>query len=146
MGIIDRFFAKTPRRVELAEYEAFFSILAATALCDKKLASEEVEELHGLCHRLPIFVGLPTAELNAMVDRVVDRLNHDFDGSLTIAIRSLNEEMRQSAFIHALEIIAADRVINEDEEKFVDELATKLNIDSEFIDKAAEIIGIKNKV
>ena len=110
------------------------------------MAAEETEELSALCHRLKMFVDLPTAEVNAMVDRVLDRLRRDFDGTLTIAIQSLKEDdMRQSAYVHALEIIAADREVDETRDIIFRGSQDKSKIDPAFIEKAGEVIGIKNK-
>ena len=128
----------------MPEHEAYLTIVAAAALCDKKLTSEEVEEIHALCHRLKIFIELPTGELNSMVERVMHGLGRDFDRAVLSALQSIKEDMKRSLFIQALDIISADREVNEPEEIFLTDLAVKLGIDGEFKENAAEIIAIKN--
>ncbi len=147
MAIFEKYFAKRVKPVELVpEHEAFFSVLAAAALCDRKMAPEEIEEIQALCHRLKMFIELPTVQINTMVERVIDRLTHDFEATLTTAIRSLSDnEMRKAAYIHALEIVAADRDVNEHEVLFLSDLEANLDIETDFIEKASEVIGIKNK-
>jgi tellurite resistance protein len=127
------------------EHEAYFTVVAAAALCDRNLGSEETEELHAICRRLKMFMQLPTGELNSMIANVIGSLGRDFDGAVTSAVRSLNNnEMARSVFIQALDIVSADREINKREISFLTDLAEILEIDDGFNEKAAEIIATKN--
>jgi hypothetical protein len=147
MAIFEKFLRTRPKPTALvAEHEAFFTVLAAAALCDRKLAPEESEELHAICHRLKMFVSLSNAEVDSMVYQVFEKLAQDFEGAVTTAIRSIKEEeMRRAVYANALDIVFADRIVNEHEKLFLDDLETNLKIDPAFMERAAEVIGIKNR-
>lgn len=130
----------------LPEHEAFFTILAAAAMCDQRMSVEEQQELQALSQRLKIFVELPTAQTNAMFEKVFVSLKADFKAAYRSALKGLTDQMGQAAFVHALDIISADREVNEAEEDFLNELASHLDLAPSFKEKAAEVIAIKNSI
>jgi len=67
-------------------------------------------------------------------------------GLLDIAIPKLKNELRQTAFAQAVDMVIADGEVNALEEEFIEKLKNGLNIEDSIAEHCVEIVSIKNKI
>lgn len=85
-------------------------------------------------------------QLESLISRYLKIIKNDGVGSLiTAAVGFLNENLKESAFINAVELILIDGVLGEKEQGFLDKLQEAENVIHEFAEKVIEILIIKNR-
>jgi tellurite resistance protein len=124
--------------------EAFLAVLFAASTCDDRLSSEERDELLALVHRSRVLKVLSTDQLAAINVTIASRLR-DTDTALRDACIALPEEMRPTAFAHALDLVLADGQISEDEADFLNTLILHLQLSGGDVERIADVILLKNR-
>jgi uncharacterized tellurite resistance protein B-like protein len=124
--------------------EAFLAILFSAVTCDGELAAVEHEELMALAHRSRALKSVSVKQLADLNAKIVDRMRRS-DAMLAEACAALPEEMRLSAFTHALDLVLADGELNRDEALFLDHLSLHLELARADIERVADVIVEKNR-
>lgn len=124
--------------------EAFIAILFAAATCDGRLSGEEHEELLALVHRSRLLKALSEDQLTEISVRIASRLR-SADSALCDACKALPEEVRLTAFTHALDLVLADGQLSQDEADFLNTLTSCMELNGEDVERVADAIIIKNR-
>lgn len=123
--------------------EAFVAILLNAVTCDGEMAAVEYEELLALAHRSRALKSLSPQQLGDINVTVAERLRAEPD-ALAHACAALPEEMRLSAFAHALDLILADGELKREEADFLNTLILRLGLARDDVERVASVISIKN--
>ena len=130
--------------VAWSKEEAFLAVLFAAATCDGTLSGEEQEELLALVHRSRVLKVLSTDQLAAINVTIASRLR-DADTALRNACVALPEEMRLTAFAHALDLVLADGQISDDEADFLNTLILHMHLSGADVERIADVMLLKNR-
>ncbi len=124
--------------------EAFYALLLAAAFADREIQKEEERELNALVARTPTLAALSDDRKSALHKRLCRLLEKDFASTVESACASLPEDMRVSAFSHAVDIVYADRVIYPQEARYLNKLVELLGIDEAKAESVATAMKEKN--
>ena len=111
--------------------KAIMTIVIAAVKADGEVSGEEIGRLRSMCARSPVFVSNSKEEDDAVIsfaDNVTTQLKAD---AIVKAAAALKQDLRETAFAFACEVILADGVVGEDEDTFISMLAEKLEIAEE---------------
>jgi uncharacterized tellurite resistance protein B-like protein len=125
-------------------HEAFYCLLAAAAWADGKVQTEEDKEIAALANRTPTLSKIPEADIKVINGRIVRRLNDDFQGSVERACASLPDDMKRSAFCHAVDIVYADRHVLPEEARYLNKLVELLAVPVDEATTIARVFETKN--
>jgi uncharacterized tellurite resistance protein B-like protein len=126
MGLFDGF---TQRAFDnFNEQQAIMAIVIAAIKADGHISSEEVQRLRAMCALSPIFASNSSDQDTANIqfaDTMTDQLG---DQAVAKAAAVLSPALRETAFAFATDMVLADGVLGPSEERFVDDLAKKLEL------------------
>jgi uncharacterized tellurite resistance protein B-like protein len=147
MGLFDKFLGgQSSENVKLSPAEAFAGLVIATVGGDGHLSDEETRAANAVFGRMRLFGPISTDQFSAMIDRLVGYLNkHGADWLITKSTSALPEELHQTAFITAVDLVFADGSVEAAERALIERLQTTLNVPDEFAVKVVEVISIKNR-
>ena len=138
----------------LSDDEAFLAILIGAARADGVVSPEEAHELAALTARtktLATLTGARVSELRLRIEGKIrtQGLSAVLGEACQTILNSKNPpdviRMRaESVFTHALDLVFADREVNQKEQEYIEELASHLNIDEVRGKQIASVIEIKN--
>lgn len=142
------------RSSTLSDDEAFLAILLGAARADGVVSPEESNELAALTSRTKSLSGLSGSRVSEIRLRLDEKFKNqgvqNVLGEACLAIiagKHPPEEIRMRAefvFAHALDLVFADREVNQKEQEYIEELATQLKIDDVRAKQIAAVIEIKN--
>ena len=145
MGLFDNLFGSKTAK-EFQKTDAFAGILLGASACDGHAADEEIQALFTITGRMKMFEGFTSNKWNSMMDNLLKVLKKD--GPIKLVERCANalpDELRQTAFANAADIILADGVVEEEEKEFLDHVQKMLDIDGDTALTIVEVMIIKNK-
>ncbi len=126
MGLFDGF--KQRGFDNFNEQQAIMAIVIAAIKADGHISSEEVQRLRAMCALSPIFASNSSDQDTANIqfaDTMTDQLGA---AAVAKAAAVLSPALRETAFAFATDMVLADGVLGPSEERFVDELAKKLEL------------------
>jgi tellurite resistance protein len=145
MGLFDNLFG-TKSTKEFSKADAFAGILLGASACDGHAADEEIQALFTITGRMKMYEGFTSNKWNSMMDNLLKVLKKD--GPLKLVERCANalpDELRQTAFANAADIILADGVVEDEEKEFLDHVQKMLEIDGDTALTIVEVMIVKNK-
>lgn len=107
---------------------AVMTIVFGAMTADGEVEDEEITRLRSMCARSPIFASNSKDEDDAVirwVNDAIDRLGND---ALSTAAEALTPELRETAFAFACEMVLADGIVGQDEERYIGKIAEALDI------------------
>jgi tellurite resistance protein len=133
----------------MGKEEAFFAVLAVAMFIDGKVAPEEQEELAALAHRTKTLKQIGDDQIRKWLGDWRDDLEDKtkIKNLIANAVSSLSrepKEMRMSVFLHACDIVFADRVINVQEQEYLRDLIKKFELDENEAAVNMRALKIKN--
>lgn len=143
MGLFDGF---KNSNSQISEYEAYIAIIVAAMGVDGDIADEEIESLVTNLRRLPSYSNNFDIVQNVFNKCMKIIRSSGASGLLDIAIPKLKNELRQTAFAQAVDMVIADGEVNALEEEFIEKLKNGLNIEDSMAEHCVEIVSIKNKI
>jgi tellurite resistance protein len=145
MGLFDNLFGAKLTK-EFSKTDAFAGILLGASACDGHIADEEVQALFTITGRMKMFEGIPSNKWNSMIDNLQKVLKKEGPLKLVeLCANALPDELRQTAFANAADIILADGVVEDEEKEFLDHAQKVLEIDGDTALTIVEVMIIKNK-
>jgi hypothetical protein len=132
----------------LNKRRSFVMLIYLAMIADGYDAPEEREEVFALLDRVRTLRGLSNIELQKLLEATVrdagaktplhllEKATRYFRGK---------DEMAKSVFMHAADILLADRALVDSEEKFIEQLAFYLQIDADEGSRLFETLKIKNR-
>jgi len=117
---------------DLSEAKALLKVIVSAAYADGKLTPQEEDAFLAKLGRIRGLTGKSEEQLQELVDELfeeIDQLNVDglIDEAASYFIR--NPDLAESAYAHALDVVAADGIINDREEVMIKKLGHSLQID-----------------
>ncbi|MCF7976316.1 MAG: tellurite resistance TerB family protein [Phycisphaerae bacterium] len=143
MGLFDGLKSKTTPTFD--PQKAIMTIVIAAIKVDGNVSSEEVGYLRSMCARSPIFANNSKDEDDSVIDfalNVTDQLGME---AVQQAAGSLTEELRETAFAFATEMVLADGIVGDKEESFITELAEMLGVNRDLAHAIIEVTLIRGR-
>lgn len=141
MGLFDGM--KTKMSPTFDPQKAIMTIVIAAIKVDGNVSDEEIGYLRSMCARSPIFANNTKDEDDSVIDfasNVTEQLAMD---GVKRAAESLTEELRQTAFAFATEMVLADGMVGDQEEAFITDLAEMLGVDGDMARSVIEVTLIR---
>jgi tellurite resistance protein len=139
--------SKTPSSSDtFTKQEALLAIALATSAADGNIAEEEAKGIFAYLLQMKMFAGLSEKQMYEMLKKLISVLeNEGIGGLVAIAKSSLPNELRETAFVCAVDIAFADGVIEDSEKALLDELQQVMDVSDELGGKIVEVMAIKNR-
>ena len=125
--------------------DALLTISVLAGGVDEEYSSEETDRIVALALANKMFRN----EAEKVKKRVFHLINSmsggDRQAALDRAVNSLPEEMKETAFAWAADVIMADGDLPDESRVFIWDLAARLSVDSEIAAEIIKIMAIKNR-
>jgi hypothetical protein len=126
--------------------EALASIAMVAIAADGYLAEQEGQDMTMLLSRMALFSNYSNDALHQLLDVVLDRLKDEGPGALVDhAKASLAQDMRETAFAIATDLVLSDHTVTPQEQAFLEDLYRILEIPSDTAQKIVQVMTIKNR-
>jgi tellurite resistance protein len=148
MGLFDDVFSGggSSKGKSFGKAESFAAILLGAAASDGHIAEEEAQGLWTITGRMQLFSNWTADRFNNMMDKLIHVLKRDgLDTLLERAAEGLPEELRETAFANACDLVLADGVVEDEEKKFLSQLTRVLGISGDQALTIARVMVVKNK-
>lgn len=127
-------------------HEGFAGVLLGASACDGHIADEEVQSLMTCLGRMKLYQHVQPHTFNSMMDRLSGILKRGgTEKLLDKAAPAIPPELRETAFVNAVDIVLADGVVDDDEKEFIDQLMTRMEIDKARAKTFVKVMVYKNK-
>ena len=147
MGLFDSILGGSNAPVTFNKEEAFWGLMVAVTAIDGHISDEEVDDLIKFSNRTKLLSGIRGQMFNNMNDKIFRLLKKEGVQSLVDAsVAALPSELAISTFAVCTDLIYSDGTVDTDEQKFLEMLMGKLNIDSAQAMKIVEVKKKKNKI
>jgi tellurite resistance protein len=125
--------------------DALLTISVCAAGADEEYSPEETDRIVALTLANNMFRN----EAETVKKRVFHLVNSISAGerqaALDRAVKSLPEEMKETAFAWAIDVITADGILPDENREFIWELAAKLSVGSEIAAEIIKVMAIRNR-
>jgi uncharacterized tellurite resistance protein B-like protein len=147
MGLFDKI--KGSRRqteTTLGPAEAFAAIALVAVAADGYMTDSESQAIGTSLGRMQLFRSYPDDVMRRMIERLLGILQREgVDVLYNAAMAALPDDLRETAFAVATDIVLADGEVTEEEENLLNDLYNALEIPEELALKIIEVMMIKNK-
>ena len=146
MGLFDSLFGGLERDKKMTSQEAFAGILLGASACDGHISDDEVGELITTLIRMKMFERFTPKQFNQTLDRlygIIKKRGVPF--LIEGCVAGLPDNLRETAFANAVDIVLADGVVEDDEKEFIDLLRDQLGLDKATSKEIAQVMVIKNR-
>jgi tellurite resistance protein len=147
MGLLDKVFnAQSTDGEKFNAAESFAAIALAAVASDGYLSDEEAQSIPFILSRMKLFQAYSDDMMRRLFDKLLGKLKRDGVAALFLAAKdSLPENLRETAFAIATDLILADGIVTTEEKEFLDELYQALDIPEEVATKVIDVMLIKNQ-
>lgn len=138
----------------LSDEEAFLTVLIGAARADGVVSPEESQELAALTARTRSLANLSVARISELRRLIEERIDREgLPSVLAAACQTIltskagPEQIRlraESVFAHAVDLVFADRHVNQREQLYIEALAAHLDIDDKRGKEIVSVIEVKN--
>lgn len=124
----------TARQAQLAPFnpqEALVCAMVLMSIADGPMSDAELGAMSRLVQELPAFSDFHTGEIETVTDSVAGLLGREdgIDRALTLIREALPMRLRETAYLLACEVCAADGDATQEELRFLQDLRIGLDID-----------------
>ena len=147
MGLFDAVLGtESQTQAALNPAEAFAVIILVATASDGYISIEQANSITSVLSRMKIFKSYPHEMMNRLFDKILGILQGDgFNALFNAAKDSLSQDLRESAFAVAAELILAEGILAEEEKNFLNDLYQALGVSSEIAIQIMQVILIKNR-
>ncbi len=148
MGLFDKIRqAKTQQtEITLGPAESFAAITLVVVAADGYLADAEVSLLTTVLSRMQLFRSYPGDVMRRMFDNLGNLLQrHGSQALIEAAIKSLPQDLYDTTFAVATDLILADGQVTQEEENLLTSLCQALEIPEAIAQDIIQVMIIKNK-
>lgn len=129
------------------EQEAFLAVALASAAANGDIDDNDKKAIYATVLQASMFDDFSEDELNEIFEKLMAKLDKEgLGGLVAIAKSSMPDDLRESAFLYAVDISLADGEIDEDEQVLLEELQQALGVSDDLGAHILEVIMIKNRV
>jgi len=126
--------------------EALASIAMVAIAADGYMAEQEGQDMTMLLSRMSLFSSYSSDALNHLFDLLLDRLKQEGPGILVSEAKAvLSQEMRETAFAIATDLVLSDRTVTPQEQALHEDLYRILDIPSATAQQIVQVMTIKNR-
>ncbi len=143
MGLFDR--VRSAISPKMNEQQAVMSIALAAVAADGQIQDQEILRLQAMCMLSPIYAGLSGDQLGGILRQSANLLSQQGQDALAKSAELLTPELRETAFAFATDMVLADGVLGGAEEKFIEDLAKKLNVNEDTAKTIIHVTTIRNR-
>ena len=145
MGVFDGMFGGS-KSTALTKPEAFAGVLLSAVAADGHISDEESQGLMTILGRMRLYDNWTDDKFNSMFNKLLGQLKRTGPEELLAKCADvLPEELRDTAFANACDLLLADGGIEDEEKEFLDSLQRKLEIPGDQAISIVEVMVIKNK-
>jgi tellurite resistance protein len=127
--------------------QAFVGIMYCLMGADGLISSDEIRDLKAALKRTRFMGNAPEGYFESLMSQVQQVYKHEGpEKLLELACQSLPSDLREAAFIFAADISFSDGYASPEEDKILESIQLKLNLDSVFAMKTIEILVSKNSI
>ena len=147
MGLFDDAFSDLEAgKAGLNKAEAFAGIMLSAVACDGHISDEEAHSLGTVANRMKLFADINGQKWNRMIDKLMGVLKRDgVEMLLDKSAASLPQDLHDTAFAVACNLVLADQGIEDEEKQYLSALQKKLGLDRELALKIFKVMVIKNR-
>lgn len=128
------------------EQEAFLAVALASAAANGDIDDSDKKAIYATVLQASMFDDFSEDELNDIFEKLMGKLDAEgLGGLVAIAKNSMPDDLRESAFLYAVDISLADGEIDEDEQALLEELQQALGVSDDLGAHILEVIMIKNR-
>ncbi|TBW33770.1 cytoplasmic protein [Siculibacillus lacustris] len=125
-------------------HEALIHLMVTVSMADRRMTEKEVAEIGLLVGTLPVFEDFDRARLPALADETANFLEADdgLDRLLQRAKAALPDKLYETAYALCVEVVAVDRVADQEELRFLEMLRDAFDLDpliSAAIERSARV-------
>ena len=149
MGLFDKFFNVDETRsnqINLTKEESFLGILIAASASDGHLSNAEYLSISRVFNTSKMFSHFTEMQLKQMHQRILIMLQNDGVGTIIhTAAGTLTQELKETVFAIAIDIVLTDGIVDAKEKEFLDNLQSAIGIEEVLATKIIEVMIIKNR-
>jgi hypothetical protein len=146
MGLFDNIFGGQQTSKEMTKQEAFAGLLLCATACDGHIAEEEAQGLCTILSRMKLYDNWSGDKFGSMLNRLVGALKREgVDKVMERCSRTVPDELKETAFAGACDLVLADGVVEDEEKEFLDKLQKVLDIPGDQALTIVQVMIIKNK-
>lgn len=149
MGLFDKLFdteggPAAPQPMGAAEALASIALVAIAA--DGYLADQEGQDMTMMLSRMHLFSSYPDDMLHRLFDNLLVRLKQQGPAALIDQAKgALPQDLRETAFAIATDLVLSDRTVTPQEQAFLDDLYRILEIPGDTALQIVQVMTIKNR-
>lgn len=148
MGLFDGVFGdeKSDKQVDLKPEEAFAAVALVAIAADGYLSDQEGRDMTNILSRMNLFQSYSGDVMHRMFDKLLSLLKLHGPGTLIdLAKTKLPQELRETAFAIATDLILSDGTVTSQEQAFLDDLYRILEIPGDTALQIVQVMTIKNR-
>ncbi|ASC74203.1 hypothetical protein XM38_051780 [Halomicronema hongdechloris C2206] len=148
MGLFDGVFKTANQMTDgsLSAAEAFAAVCLVAIAADGYLSEQEGRNMTVMLSRMQLFRTYSNDVLHRTFDKLLAMLKRQGPGPLVnLAKASLPQNLRETAFAMATDLILSDGAVTEQEQAFLDDLHHILEISGDTALKIVQVMTIKNR-
>jgi hypothetical protein len=148
MGLFDSVFETETHQTTamLSPAEAFAGIALIAIAADGYLSEQEGQDMTLTLSRMHLFRSYSADVMHRMFDKLLALLKQQGPGDLlNLAKASLPQDLRETAFAIATDLILSDGTVTPQEQSFLDDLYRILEIPGDTALQIVQVMNIKNR-
>ncbi len=144
MGLFDNLFGSQER--ELTVPDSFAGILVAATASDGHISSEEAQGLVTILRRMKMFENWSDDRFGNMLNRLLAAIKRQgVDEALQKFASGLPQELHETAFANACDLVLADGIVEEEEKEYLNNLQRLLHLSGDQAITIVQVMVIKNR-
>jgi uncharacterized tellurite resistance protein B-like protein len=143
MGIFDKLRSSAAPTFDVQR--SIMTIIVAAVKSDDSVSEDEILRVRSICSGTQIFASNTTAQDDAVISFADNVTNTLGDSAIDHAAQGLKQELRETAFALACDMVLADGILSEREEAYLTRLASRLAIPEHVIGTVVEATIIRNR-
>ncbi|HEY9735421.1 MAG TPA: tellurite resistance TerB family protein [Trichocoleus sp.] len=148
MGLFDSVFETEPKQavVSLSPAEAFACVALVAIAADGYLSEQEGQDMTVALSRMQLFRSYSADAMHRMFDKLLASLKQFGPSELiSMAKASLPQDLRETAFAVATDLVLSDGTVAPQEQAFLDDLYRILEIPGDTALQIVQVMNIKNR-
>jgi tellurite resistance protein len=148
MGLFDNVFnaEKGITETQLTPAEAFAAVALVAIAADGYLSDQEGRDMTMTLARMQLFRSYSNDVMHRMLDKLLAMLKREGPGALVnVAKACLPQDLRETAFAIATDLVLSDGTVTSQEQAFLDDLYRILEIPGDTALQIVQVMTIKNR-
>ncbi|MBD2680870.1 MULTISPECIES: tellurite resistance TerB family protein [Nostoc] len=147
MGLLDAVLVTGSQKPVLNSAEAFAVIVLMATAPDGYLSVEQANSITCVLSRMKLFKSYPHEMMKSLFDKILSIFQGDHFNTLFNAAKDcLSQDLRESAFAVATDLVLAEGIVAEEEKNFLNDLYQALGVSSEIAIQIIQVMLIKNRL